>query len=75
MIGLVEVGMLYIIFTFPETENTNSIVKNLLLVFLVLIFFTVGRELYHSIMRKNFEHIKKKLKSWRFCSGFFLYDW
>lgn len=54
MIGLVEVGMLYIIFTFPETENTNSIVKNLLLVFLLLIFFTVGRELYQSIMRKKF---------------------
>lgn len=54
MIGLVEVGMLYIIFTFPETESTNSMIKTLLLVFLLLIFFTVGRELYHSIMRKKF---------------------
>lgn len=54
MIGLVEFVMLYIIFTFPETESTNSMVKTLLLVFLLLIFFTVGRELYQSIMRKKF---------------------
>lgn len=54
MIGLVEFVMLYIIFTFPETESTNSIVKKLVLLFLLLGYFTVGRELYQSIMRKKF---------------------